>query len=151
MWLQEKPMFENDERAEVNQESLDRIFTIPESSGATLARIEKEISTNLDGFLREHIVAEEKPMPEIEADFSSVSITDQPFYVSAYTDFILKHLVAQSVHTSSPGFIGHMSTALPYFMLPMSKIIAALNQNLVKVETSKAFHADGATGFRDAT
>ena len=139
MWLQENPMFENDERAEVNKESLDRIFTIPESSGATLARIEQAISTNLDGFLREHIVAEEKSMPEIEADFSSVSITAQPFYVSAYTDFILKHLVAQSVHTSSPGFIGHMSTALPYFMLPMSKIITALNQNLVKIETSKAF------------
>ena len=139
MWLQESPILENEDRAEVNQENLDRIFTIPESSGATLARIEQAISTNLDGFLREHIVAEEKPMPEIEADFSSVKITDQPFYVSAYTDFILKHLVAQSVHTSSPGFIGHMSSALPYFMLPLSKIITALNQNMVKVETSKAF------------
>ena len=140
MWLQEKfPILENEDRAEVNQENLDRIFTIPESSGATLARIEQAISTNLDGFLREHIVAEEKPMPEIEADFSSVRITEQPFYVQDYTDFILKHLVAQSVHTSSPGFIGHMSSALPYFMLPLSKIVTALNQNMVKVETSKAF------------
>ncbi|MFK8066683.1 MAG: pyridoxal-dependent aspartate 1-decarboxylase PanP [Gammaproteobacteria bacterium] len=128
-----------EERAEVNQQNLDRIFTIPESSGATLARIEKEISTNLDGFLREHIVAEEKPMGEIEADFSSVEITDRPFFVSAYTDFILKNLVAQSVHISAPSFIGHMSSALPYFMLPLSKIVTALNQNMVKVETSKAF------------
>ncbi len=140
MGLQERlPIRDSEDRAEVNQENLDRIFTIPESSGATLARIEQAISTNLDGFLREHIVAEEKPMPEIEADFSSVKITEQPFYVQAYTDFILKHLVAQSVHTSSPGFIGHMSSALPYFMLPLSKIITALNQNMVKVETSKAF------------
>lgn len=140
MWLQEKlPTMEDENRAEVNQESLDRIFTIPESSGATLARIEQAISSNIDGFLREHIVAEEKPMPEIEAEFSSIKIIEQPFYVQAYTDFILKHLVAQSVHTSSPGFIGHMSSALPYFMLPLSKIITALNQNMVKVETSKAF------------
>jgi glutamate decarboxylase len=32
-----------------------------------------------------------------------------------------------------------MTSALPYFMLPLSRILIALNQNLVKVETSKAF------------
>jgi len=32
-----------------------------------------------------------------------------------------------------------MTTALPYFMLPLSRILTALNQNLVKVETSRAF------------
>lgn len=139
MSLNETSVLDIPERAEVNQHTLDRIFTVPESNGATLAKIEKAISTNLDGFLREHIVAEEKPMPDIEADFSMVKIADQPLYVSDYIEYILKHLVAQSVHTASPSFIGHMTTALPYFMLSMTKIITALNQNLVKVETSKAF------------
>ena len=32
-----------------------------------------------------------------------------------------------------------MTSALPYFMLPISKMMIALNQNLVKVETSKVF------------
>jgi glutamate decarboxylase len=32
-----------------------------------------------------------------------------------------------------------MTSALPYFMLPLSRIMTALNQNTVKVETSKAF------------
>ena len=32
-----------------------------------------------------------------------------------------------------------MTSALPYFMLPLSKMMIALNQNLVKIETSKAF------------
>lgn len=139
MPLTETSVLDIPERAEVNQHTLDRIFTVPESNGATLAKIEKAISTNLDGFLREHIVAEEKPMPEIEAEFSMVKIAEEPLYVSDYIDYILKHLVAQSVHTASPSFIGHMTTALPYFMLSMTKIITALNQNLVKVETSKAF------------
>ncbi|HEY5717597.1 MAG TPA: putative pyridoxal-dependent aspartate 1-decarboxylase, partial [Motiliproteus sp.] len=48
-------------------------------------------------------------------------------------------VVSQSVHTASPSFIGHMTSALPYFMIPLSKIMIALNQNLVKTETSKAF------------
>ncbi|MBU3071423.1 putative pyridoxal-dependent aspartate 1-decarboxylase [Aestuariicella sp. G3-2] len=125
--------------AEANLESLQRIFTIPESSESTLAQIDAAISSNLDGFLHEHIVAVEKPLSEIETEFASANIPEQPFYVSTYTDFILKQLVSQSVHTSSPGFVGHMTSALPYFMLPLAKIVTALNQNLVKVETSKAF------------
>lgn len=126
-------------QADANLYSLQRIFTIPESSGATLAQIESQISTNLDGFLRQHIVASEKHLDDIEAEFATAQIPDQPYYMSGYTDFILNTLVAQSVHTSAPGFIGHMTSALPYFMLPLSKIVTALNQNLVKVETSKAF------------
>ena len=51
----------------------------------------------------------------------------------------MEKLVAHSVHTAAPGFIGHMATPLPYFMLPLSRIMLALNQNLVKIETSKAF------------
>jgi len=43
------------------------------------------------------------------------------------------------VHTAAPGFVGHMTSAFPYFMLPLSRLMTALNQNLVKVETSKAF------------
>ena len=32
-----------------------------------------------------------------------------------------------------------MTSALPYFILPLSKLMVGLNQNLVKIETSKAF------------
>lgn len=127
------------EKAHANQASLQRIFTIPETSESTLSKIDFAISSNLDGFLAEHIVAIEKDLAEIETQFSSADIPEQPFYVSSYTDFVLEHLVSQSVHTSAPGFVGHMTSALPYFMLPLSKIVTALNQNLVKVETSKAF------------
>ena len=125
-------------RAEASLESLHRIFTVPESNG-TLSQIDAALSSNLDGFLRQHIVAEEKALVDIERSFASAMLPEQPEYVTGYTDFILEHLVAQSVHTSAPGFVGHMTSALPYFMLPLAKIITALNQNLVKVETSKAF------------
>jgi len=101
--------------AEVSLESLHRIFTVPESNG-TLSQIDAALSSNLDGFLRQHIVAEEKDLGEIERSFASASIPELPEYVSGYTDFILEHLVAQSVNTSAPGFVGHMTSALPYFM-----------------------------------
>ncbi len=125
--------------ADVSFESLLRIFTIPEGPDSTLTQIEEGLSKNLNQFLREHIVAEEKPLHEIEKDFSSAVIPEQPAFVSDHTEHLLDTLVSHSVHTSSPSFIGHMTSALPYFLMPLSKIMIALNQNLVKIETSKAF------------
>ncbi|KIE19758.1 glutamate decarboxylase [Vibrio sinaloensis] len=125
--------------ADVSFESLLRIFTVPEGPDSTLTQIDEELSRNLNKFLREHIVAEEKPLWEIEKDFSNATIPEQPEFVSDHTQHLLDTLVSHSVHTSAPSFIGHMTSALPYFLMPLSKIMIALNQNLVKIETSKAF------------
>ena len=125
--------------AQATHESLHRIFTIAEAPDSTLGLIEQEISQNLAGFLNNHIVASKNALTDIEQDFISASIPEQPQFVSDHMHHLLDKLVAQSVHTASPSFIGHMTSALPAFILPLSKLMVGLNQNLVKVETSKAF------------
>lgn len=127
------------EAARANLENLYRIFTAPEAPDSTLGVVDQAIAADVAGFLQTHIVAIERSMEEIEAHFASPVIPEEPTYVSDYTEFVKEHLVAQSVHTAAPGFIGHMTSALPYFMLPLARLMTALNQNLVKVETSKAF------------
>ncbi len=126
-------------KACANLETLYRIFTVPEAPDSTLGAIDQAITGDVTGFLQTHIVAMERPLEEIEASFSSYSIPEEPTFVSKYTEFVKENLVAQSVHTAAPGFVGHMTSALPYFMLPLTRLMTALNQNLVKVETSKAF------------
>lgn len=125
--------------ATASLENLYKIFTVPEAPNSTLGAIDAEISNNLLGFLTDRIVAREKSLSAIEQDFANPKIPEVPQFVSDYTDFVMNKLVAHSVHTAAPGFIGHMATPLPYFMLPLSRIMLALNQNLVKIETSKAF------------
>ena len=125
--------------AQASVEAMYRVFTVPEAPESTLSRIDQNISRNLAGFLQEHIVAVERDLSDVEKDFSDYSIPEKPVFVSEQAQFLLDKLVANSVHTASPAFIGHMTSALPYFMLPLSKIMIALNQNLVKTETSKAF------------
>lgn len=132
-------MTANKRKAKATQRSLHRIFTIPEAPDSTLGAIEKEMSQNLAGFLGNHIVATNQALTDIEKDFASSSIPEDPSFVSDHMRHLLDKLVSQSVHTSSPSFIGHMTSALPYFILPLSKLMVGLNQNLVKVETSKAF------------
>ena len=126
-------------RATASEEALLRIFTVPEAPDSTLSVIEQNISQNLMGFLQESVVAVEKPLTEIELDFQQHQIPAAPQFVSDYADDMMQTLVAHSVHTSAPSFIGHMTSALPYFVLPLSKMMVGLNQNLVKIETSKAF------------
>ena len=126
-------------KARANLETLYRIFTVPEAPDSTLGAIDQAISDNVTGFLQTHIVAIERELEEIEASFACSAIPEEPTYVSEYTEFVKQNLVAQSVHTAAPGFVGHMTSALPYFMLPLARLMTALNQNLVKVETSKAF------------
>ena len=126
-------------KARANLETLYRIFTVPEAPDSTLGAIDHAITDDVTGFLQTHIVAIERPLEEIEASFSASAIPEEPTYISEYTEFVQENLVAQSVHTAAPGFVGHMTSALPYFMLPLARLMTALNQNLVKVETSKAF------------
>lgn len=125
--------------AKASLESMHRVFTVPEDPASTLGRIDAAISRNLAGFLQDHIVAVEKDLQDVETVFSESRIPEDPVFVSEQTEFLLDQLVAHSVHTASPSFIGHMTSALPYFMVSLSKIMIALNQNLVKTETSKAF------------
>lgn len=125
--------------AEASLDSLQRIFTVPEAPDSTLGQIDRSITQDLAGFLKAHVVASERPLADIEQDFSDPRIPEEPTWVSDHTRFLMEKLVAQSVHVASPSFVGHMTSALPYFMLPLSRIMLALNQNLVKVETSKAF------------
>ncbi len=127
------------ETALANLENLYRIFTVPEAPDSTLGAVDHAIGDNVADFLQKHIVALERSLEDIEKDFAAAKIPEEPSFVSTYAEFVKEKLVAQSVHTAAPGFVGHMTSALPYFMLPLSRIMTALNQNLVKVETSKAF------------
>lgn len=131
--------YEKKKHALASIESMYRVFTVPEAPNSTLGRIDQDVSSNLAGFLQDHIVAVEHDLQEIEKDFADSRVPEKPIFVSEHTQFLLDKLVARSVHTASPSFVGHMTSALPYFMLPLSKIMIALNQNLVKTETSKAF------------
>lgn len=129
----------SNKNADVTLETLYKIFTVPESENSTLGKIEKEISQNLHGFLNAHIVSLDTQPDDLEKEFADFKIPDNPIYVSDQANFLLSKVVSQSVHTASPSFVGHMTSALPYFMLPLAKMMIALNQNLVKIETSKAF------------
>ena len=125
--------------AQVSLEHLFRVFTKPEHKDSKRAQIEQHLSDNILDFLSQHVVTKKTSLEEIEKDFSDSKVPESPEFVSTHAESLLDKLVAHAVNTYSPTFIGHMTSALPYFHLPLSKLMVGLNQNLVKIETSKAF------------
>jgi len=77
--------------------------------------------------------------PEILAEkFQRSELPSYPFTVDDYYEKLFQEVLPYVIDTGSPTFIGHMTSALPDFMHDMSKMISRLNQNLVKIETSKS-------------
>ena len=126
-------------KAQASLDHLFRVFTKPETMDSTLAKIEQHLSDNISDFLSQHVVTKKTSLEEIEQDFASAVVPDDPEFVSAHAQSLLDKLVSHSVNTYAPTFIGHMTSALPYFHLSLAKLLVGLNQNLVKIETSKAF------------
>ncbi|QLE40495.1 putative pyridoxal-dependent aspartate 1-decarboxylase [Nostoc sp. C052] len=70
-------------------------------------------------------------------NFGDSKIPTQPTDFESYFQSLNENIIAHSIHTSSPQFIGHMTSALPSFVRPLAKLMTAMNQNAVKIETAK--------------
>ena len=70
--------------------------------------------------------------------FSDINLPKHPHLLKDVLLEIKNKVIAHSVKVGNPYYIGHMTSAIPYFMILLEMIIAALNQNQVKIETAKA-------------
>ncbi|KAJ3011097.1 hypothetical protein HKX48_007016 [Thoreauomyces humboldtii] len=53
-----------------------------------------------------------------------------------YLRTVKVNVIDRATRVSSPKMIGHMTTALPYFHRPLARLLTAMNQNVVKLETA---------------
>jgi len=88
----------------------------------------------------EHFQAESRPSlsntTKVEQSFYSSVIPQTGESLQAYAELIDAIAIQNSVNTQRHDFVGHMTSALPDFMPVMAKLMARLNQNTVKLETS---------------
>ncbi|MEJ2158684.1 MAG: pyridoxal-dependent decarboxylase [Desulfobacteraceae bacterium] len=124
-----------------DRETLERIFHRPESdhSRLVLTKYMEQILFGLHDFLRENVgITEERSLKTLAESFTASTIAPTP--VKKLADVIseiIERIAPHAVNVSSPYFIGHMTSAIPFFMVHLNTIVTALNQNPVKLETSK--------------
>jgi len=121
--------------------ALTRTFIRPEDDAArsTLIKYMEQIHFGLHDFLKKHVgFTEEVGLKELADRFTDISISKNPEkkLTNVITDLI-EDIAPHAVNVASPYFVGHMTSAIPFFMVHLKTIVAALNQNVVKIETSK--------------
>ena len=126
-----------------NWQTLQQVFIRPENEAvrATLVKYMEQILFGLHDFLREHVgITEAKSLKRLSTRFQDSLIQEHPRRkLAAVIQGIIEDLAPYAVNVASPYFVGHMTSAIPFFMVHLQTIVAALNQNLVKLETSKVF------------
>lgn len=108
-------------------------------NGIAESVVETRINWIIKEFLGHTSISSDVEYEVLAANFTDSEIPAHASDVEAYIDYLNENLIPHSIHTSSPVFIGHMTSRLPYFVSSLGKLMAALNQNVVKVETSRAF------------
>ena len=83
----------------------------------------------------------ESPRPktdpaELVQRFVNSQIPQEGVPAELYFRDLFENVVPHSVRTHDPRFVGHMTSALPAFVGPLGRVMTALNQNVVKLETS---------------
>ncbi len=124
-----------------NWQAIQRIFLQPESesSRAALLKYMEQILFGLNDFLKKHVgITEEASLLKLSNRFKNSCISKNPAKKLAdVIKGIIEDIAPHAVNVASPYFIGHMTSAIPFFMVHLQTIVTALNQNLVKLETSK--------------
>lgn len=104
----------------------------------TNAAFSERIEQLIHDFLSTDHITSELSHHELHDIFSHVSIPQQGLPEVEYLDALEKNVIDHTINTGSPYFIGHMTSLLPSFMRPIAKLVATMNQNVVKMETSKS-------------
>ncbi len=123
-------------KTDMNQ--LKKLFIMPDSPDKFL-EFGAELLDLIHNFFQEKGgIHSSISLPELEKIFSKINIPKKPQLLKEVLGEIKNKIIAHSVKVGNPYYIGHMTSAVPYFMILLEMIIAALNQNQVKIESAKA-------------
>jgi len=77
-------------------------------------------------------------MEDLAGIFNTIEMPREPHLIRDVLDEIKRNIIKHSVKVANPYYIGHMTSAVPYFMILLEMISVSLNQNQVKIESAKA-------------
>ncbi len=121
-----------------NLEYLKKLFIMPDSPDKFIEFGHDLLEMLHDFFQEKGVIHSSITLPELSEIFDQIAVPDSPKLIKDVLAEIKGKVVKHSVKVGSPYYIGHMTSAIPYFMVLLEMIIAALNQNQVKIETAKA-------------
>jgi len=124
---------ESEEAAEFEKRMLDT-FRITAESDQAQNLINEVCQKYVEA---DHVTTENVTEDLIASRFRQMDMPVEPVNMNKYLHDLINKVVVDGVHTSCPQMIGHMTSALPTHIPLLAKLVAAMNQNVVKTETAK--------------
>jgi len=131
-------MYPKSKKVQSSLEYLRKLFIMPDKPDKFIEFGHDLLEMIHDFFAEKGGIHSSITLPELSEIFSQLSMPEGPHLIKDVLAEIKGKVTAHSVKVGSPYYIGHMTSAIPYFMILLEMIIAALNQNQVKIETAKA-------------
>jgi glutamate/tyrosine decarboxylase-like PLP-dependent enzyme len=125
-------------RIKSNLEYLRKLFIMPDSPDKFIEFGHELLEMIHDFFQEKGGIHSSISLPELSKIFNQKALPREPHLIKDVLAEIKTKIISHSVKVGNPYYIGHMISAVPYFMILLEMIIAALNQNQVKIETAKA-------------
>jgi glutamate decarboxylase len=119
-------------------EQVRRLFSPGADAEARDAALEARVDEVVAAYLRDESTSSLGGLDGLADGFTDTRLAPRPRDPDEYLDFLHEQVVPHTMRVASPRFIGHMTSSLPFFFRPLIRLMTALNQNVVKTETSKA-------------
>ncbi|KAI8619671.1 pyridoxal phosphate-dependent transferase [Chytriomyces sp. MP71] len=122
-----------------NKDSVLHYFVATHDNEQTLdLYLSRIISTFLESQLPVYAGLKEDPNT-VQSRFSRHEVprsNDEGATLEEYLHNVKVNVIDRATRTASSKQIGHMTSSLPYFHRPLAKLLTAMNQNVVKLETA---------------
>ncbi|MFY9110613.1 MAG: aminotransferase class V-fold PLP-dependent enzyme [Desulfomonilia bacterium] len=115
-----------------------KLFIMPDSSDRFIEFGVHLLDMIHDFFKEKGGIHSSISIEELAGIFNSTDIPCEPKLIRDVLSEIKNNVIKHSVKVANPYYIGHMTSAIPYFMILLEMIAVSLNQNQVKIESAKA-------------
>ena len=123
---------------ESTPEYMRKLFIMPDSSDRFVEFGVHLLDLIHDFFKERGGIHSSISMEDLADIFNTIEMPKYPHLIKDVLDEIKRNIIRHSVKVANPYYIGHMTSAVPYFMILLEMIAVSLNQNQVKIESAKA-------------
>ncbi len=123
---------------EETPEYMRKLFIMPNSPDRFIEFGDSLLDMIHDFFKEKGGIHSSITMDDLSRIFNNTEMPKTPMLIKDLLDEIKKNIINHSVKVANPYYIGHMTSAVPYFMILLEMISVSLNQNQVKIESAKA-------------
>jgi glutamate decarboxylase len=118
--------------------NIDHILSLFDLASIESRNLGEQVSETARTFLQSGRVTSPGSSALVREKLLDTGMPEEPVSPRAYLGYIERDIVPHAMNVACPRFIGHMTSSLPVFVQHVGRLMLAMNQNTVKLETSKS-------------